>query len=108
MGTDRSGKTGADIGAYEFGHVVHRHGVGVNGEMVACRISPHFVGVEIVVVCAEFVGFFGNFAGFLFGDGVAAAHYACYACLHWRVDKYIYTSGKVAQHIVGRTSDNHT
>ena len=81
---------------------------GVQAQVVTLGVAPQFVGVEVVVLGAQFVGLVGTFLGRLAGVTVAALHDAPDAVIDGGVQEHADDGAVVTQHIVGCAANDHT
>lgn len=92
----------------DVGDVLEAHHGRVEAEVVACRVAPALVGVEIVEIGAEFVGLLAVGTALLECAPLRVAlEDAAGAVVRVGVDKDVDQVGQVAQHIVGRAAHDY-
>ena len=90
----------------ELGGSFNAQEAGVETQVVAVGVAPKFVGVEVVVLGAEFVDLVAALLGGLLCVAVAAPDDACHAVTDGGVQEHAVDRTIVAQDVVGGSSHN--
>lgn len=92
---------------FDYGDIVgHREEGAVDGEIIACGVTPLFVGEKVIVVAAPLVDLTRHCFSLFRRDGIGAIGDAADALLHGSVDKNVGYTGMMAKDIVGATTHN--